>query len=89
MAHIEPNSGVRDVSRTPNYRLKAEASIKTKSGDWLKMPQHSWLRPIELEYVPKHVLEDKRWQHFDSKREVFCYTKFGYVVLMRTEIEEA
>lgn len=73
------------MSRTPNYRLMEDFVVAASGGsymmggDYKTLPEGSYVRPIELAYVPKHVLEDKRWQHFNKDKEIFVYTKIGIV----------
>jgi hypothetical protein len=71
------------MSRTPNYRTTDDYSFYTGSnwGDSKMLPAGSYVRPIELGYVPKHVLEDKRWSLFDKSKDVFVYSKLGIVMI--------
>lgn len=78
------------MSRTPNYRLTEEWLIQVNKGymDPLKLPTGTFVRPIHIDYVPKHVLEDPRWKYFDSKNEVFVYTYYGIVPIPKHIMRE-
>lgn len=69
--------------RTPNYRLIQDHTVSSGSGlmgaDYKTLPAGSYVRPIELSYVPPHVKEDSRWKYFNKELEVFAYTKFGII----------
>ena len=63
------------------------------------LPQGSFVRPLELHYVPKHCLAEREnsfWTHvpdswggqkirksFDPLTEVFCYTRYGIITIPR------
>jgi hypothetical protein len=63
------------MSRSSNYRLKEDYHLSTgKWGSDTKLiPAGSYVRPLELCYVPQHVLDDPRWPFVDTKKEVYCY----------------
>lgn len=77
------------MSRSPNYRLKEDFHLSTGSwgSDTKVIPAGSYVRPIELTYVPQHVVDDLRWRYFDPKLEVFCYVKaLGIVPIPKKHI---
>lgn len=81
------------MSRTPNYRLNTDFSYSASPGMWANMdqkviPAGSYVRPLELTYVPKHVVEDKRWEFFNKDLDVFCYTKNGIIPIPRAYLSE-
>ncbi len=75
--------------RTPNYALTEEHSVFRKNRtDPIVLPAGSFVRPLELCYVPKHVLEDPQWRYFDKEIEVFVFTKFGIVAVPKRLVKE-
>lgn len=77
--------------KTPNYRLTDAVSLPSGSyrdGD-KDLSAGDFVRPIELVYVPKHVVDDERWKWFNKETEVFCYTKKGIVPIPKFKIREA
>jgi hypothetical protein len=76
--------------KTPNYRLTEPVSLPSKGrvGD-NDLQAGEFVRPIELVYVPKHVLDDERWKWFNKDTEVFCYTRKGVVPIPRYKIRES
>ncbi len=65
--------------RTPNYRLLEAHTVSNGPHDQRLLPAGSYVRPIELRYVPKHVIDDSRWTWFDGDIEVFCYCSLGII----------
>lgn len=63
--------------RAPNYRLKT---------DFKELPQHSFVNPISLKWVPEHLIEEA--EYFNPEREVFCYTAIGTILIPKEIIEE-
>lgn len=77
--------------KTPNYVLKEEHKYPSAKGsmhDLKVLPIGSFVRPIEPQYVPKHVIDDERWRWFAPKVEVFAYTSQGIIVIPRNIIRE-
>jgi hypothetical protein len=65
---------------TPNFVLMSEyRPYMGSSSDPVVLPAGAFVRPIDLKYVPKHVIEDRRWSSFNEKTEVFCYTRVGII----------
>lgn len=77
--------------KTPNYMLKSEykfASEKGSGHDLRLLPAGAFVRPIQIQYVPKHVIKDERWRWFVPATEVFCYTSQGIIVIPKNLIRE-
>lgn len=72
--------------RTTNYRLQEEHTIHRGIQDSKSLPQGSYICPIKLGYVPKHIVEadNNRWHNPET--EVFCFTKYGIVSIPRYKI---
>lgn len=64
--------------RAPNYRLKAEFE---------ELPQGSFVRPVKLRYLPKHIL-DELSPFFDEQTEAACFTAKGFLIIPWKIIEE-
>lgn len=75
------------VPRTANYRLNSELQIYVDRYGSKTLPTGSFVRPIELKYVPQHVLE--KYDATDTKYHVFAYTHYGIIPIPRTQIDEA
>jgi hypothetical protein len=77
------------MPRSSNYRLKEDFYFGSTYGsyqDGKKLPAGTYIRPIDLSYVPNHVINDQRWRHFNSELEVFCYTRFGIIPIPKTYV---
>ncbi len=77
--------------KTPNYILKEDysyPSAKGNSHDLKILKAGAFVRPIQIQYVPKHVLEDERWRWIMTKTETFAYTSQGIVVIPLNIIRE-
>lgn len=74
--------------RTPNYVLTESFNCTPGSYTSQLLPEGSFVRPIAFDYVPRHITENPKYYHFDSKREVFVYTKFGIVAVPKNILRE-
>lgn len=68
---------------TPDYVLVEEYVISTGPGDPLRLPRGTFVRPIEKQYVPKHILDDPRYKYFTPETEMFIYCYFGIIVIRK------
>lgn len=50
------------------------------------LPANSFVRPIDIKYVPQHCLD--RFPGFDSKYQVFVYCRYGIVPIPKNQIRE-
>lgn len=66
---------------TPDYVLVSEHRYKSGSAEAAILPEGTFVRPIDLKYVPKHVVEADLWRYFNSDKEVFCYTRLGIIAI--------
>lgn len=73
--------------RTPDFVLKVAHSYGT-SPDQRTLPAGTFVRPLELHYVPKHCISNPENKWFNSETEVFCYTRYGIVVIRKDNIKE-
>lgn len=75
------------MSRSPNYILRDAYRIDYL-GDLVELPAGTFVRPIHIDYVPKHVMEERRHRYFSPTTETFCYTRFGIVAIPNELIKE-
>lgn len=75
--------------RVPDYVITEDYSFTFDRTDTKTLPAGSFVKPIELVYVPKHVVEQDRWRGFNKAKDVFCYTRLGIVSIPRKIIREA
>lgn len=73
--------------RTPNYQLSEDYTYFVGAMDTRTLPQGTFVRPIELTYVPKHITEGNKI--FSKDTEVYCYTRYGILAIPRKIIREA
>jgi hypothetical protein len=66
--------------------LDHEYSATGWGQDPIKLGKGEFVRPIEINWVPKHVLEDERWKHYSVVTNVFAYTKHGIVPIPRSKV---
>jgi hypothetical protein len=79
------------MSRSPNYRLKEDyhLAMGRYGADSKTIPAGSYVRPIDLCYVPPHVLDDDRWENVDLSTHVFCYVRnLGIVPIIKSVIRD-
>lgn len=74
---------------TPDYVLKEEYRFSVGPQDVRVLPAGTFVRPIELYYVPKHVVDNPDYRHFNKHEEVFCYTRYGIIPIPRKHIRRA
>lgn len=73
--------------RSKNYVLKQEYRFDHR-GELVTLPAGTFVRPLSLEYVPKHILEDKANKYFNPDMEVFCYTRYGIISIFKNAVLE-
>lgn len=73
---------------TPNYVLSVEVILRYSSHDSKILAAGTFARPVELQYVPKHVIEDKRWAGFDKELDVFVYTSLGFIAVHKKNLRK-
>lgn len=71
---------------TPNYVLMEDVKIHG-SGDPQTLPAGTFIRPIDIRWVPKHIKDDNLW--FNEKKQVYCYTSLGIIPISLDVIRRA
>jgi hypothetical protein len=74
--------------RTPNWVMKDSYTYSVGTMDTRTISAGSFVRPVEHCYVPKHVLEDKRWNHYNSEKHIFIYHRYGFVMVPKDSVRE-
>lgn len=69
--------------------LTEEVHINITSHDTKILPAGAFIRPLEYEYVPKHIIDSNLWKFFNKETEIFCYTRYGIVAIAKKIIREA
>ena len=77
---------------TPNYVTIEDIEYPKKGSSgimfngWDILRAGTFARPIDKSYVPKHVLEDERWNYFKEEVHYYCYTSAGFVVIRKDKL---
>jgi hypothetical protein len=73
---------------TPNYVITETHTFTAVGGSNSRtLPAGAFVRPIEVRYLPKHILDRHRWYNIDS--EVFVFTAYGIILIPRSIMREA
>lgn len=71
--------------KTANYMLKESVIIHYGPHDQKVIPAGSFVSPVELKYVPKHVIAQyPSWAM--GKDDVYIYTKFGFTYCNKNKL---
>lgn len=52
------------------------------------VPQGSFVKPVDVYYVPHHIIELPENRLADFSTNVFCYTRIGFVLIPREYLRE-
>lgn len=74
---------------TPNFVTTEAYKISLRGGRDKELPVGSFVRPLDIAYVPKHVTEDNSSRWFMEERDVYCYTHFGIAILPKRILRKA
>ncbi len=75
--------------RTPNYIISEAHSYHVGSTDTRTLEAGTFVRPIELPYVPKHVTENPQNRCFNKETDIYCYCRFGIIPIPRKIVRES
>ena len=74
---------------TPNYVLNQRVEHRNGFTDSFILEAGAFVRPIDERWVPKHVLEDPRWQDkYKKALHIFCYTHYGIIMVPRDALRQ-
>lgn len=76
------------MSRTPNYVLTSPHTISMGPMDYKILDAGTFVTPLQLSYVPQHIIDDPFNKYHNDEVEVFCYTRHGVVSIPRRIIRE-
>jgi len=65
----------------PTYITVRDYIVIDRGGGEQPLPAGSFVKPIELTYLPVHIKESKDYKYFNKEIDVFCYTHYGLVLL--------
>lgn len=74
--------------KTPDYVLTEQLVYHMGAHDTRVLEPGTFMRPIEIQYVPKHVIGDERWRFYDKDRDIFCYCRYGIVMVKRSALRQ-
>lgn len=67
--------------------LITNVTISSKVGDPKVLPVGAFVRPIQLSYIPQHVLDNNKY-NYDHKLDIYCYTRFGIIPIPKSYMRE-
>lgn len=68
--------------KTPDYVTSEDYKfIYNELWDKKVLPARTFVRPIELKYVPQHIKDSFFHKFFDSKTEVYVYCSYGMIAI--------
>lgn len=72
------------MTKKPDFRLNKDVTFQNGS---VTLSQHSFVCPVKWAFLPRHVqVEWSMWR--TSKDHFMCYTKIGFVPILKTDIDE-
>lgn len=71
-----------------DYCTSEKVVIIIDWNDSLTIPEMTFVKPIEIRWVPKHVVENPRWQSFNPDKDVFCYCHYGIIPIPRSKVRK-
>lgn len=74
--------------KSPNYVLSSDCHFSSGNFDSKVLYAGTFVRPIELKYVPQHVLDNPLWKGFNKDKEVFVYTRYGIIPVPKSSVRE-
>jgi hypothetical protein len=74
---------------TPNYVTKEDFRFMSDSL-WNEkvLESGTFVRPIELAYVPKHIRDNPMNRWFDAEKEVYVYCSFGIIAIPKNIVRK-
>lgn len=67
--------------KTPDFVTMEDHKFSTGIWDEKTLAKESFVRPIELTYVPKHVLEQATHKWFDKETHIYVYCRYGILYI--------
>lgn len=76
------------TGRSPNFILSMPLQI-THRGSSVTLPYGTFIRPINDEYVPRHVFDKPENKWYNSETHLFAYTWFGIIQIPKDAVKES
>lgn len=73
---------------TPNWILNEEHTVYVGGKDAKTLPEGTFARPIELDYVPDYIKASDSHKFFNSESHTYAYTPVGIVVVPRRKLSK-
>ena len=67
--------------KIPEYTTMEEYVIVRTVGKEDILPVGSFVKPIELVYLPQHIKDSSSYRWMKIAEQIFCYTHFGIILL--------
>jgi hypothetical protein len=75
--------------KTPNYKISEDFSFVCNDlWDKKIIPAGTFVRPIELQYVPQHIKDWFFHKFFDEEKEIYVYCSYGMIAIPRKLLRE-
>lgn len=74
-------------ARSPNFMLRSSHRVN-HDGDYIDLPAGTFIRPIWIGNVPKHIKENPANKFFNPDIETYCYTRYGIIPIPNNCIME-
>lgn len=72
--------------KTQDFCLSEDCTIYVPIGDNIIIPAGTFVNPIDMRWVPKHVIDDTRWRWFNKDKHVYVYCYLGIVPVDKDKI---
>ena len=72
---------------TPNFIITDDYTYFVSINDSITLPKGTFVRPIEREYLPDHIVDDRPDVLLESKMK-YCYTPRGIIALPKRIIKQ-
>lgn len=74
--------------KTPDYVLQSDFHMRSGNGDPIVLLAGSFVRPLDLRWVPPHIKDDERNRYFNKDTQIYCYTSFGIIPIYLADIRQ-
>lgn len=73
--------------RLPEYKLNTEVTVGYGAHS-PTLPVGAFVCPIDPYWLPVHIKTAKEYLFFNPKHNVYCYTRYGIVMLDKKAIDK-
>jgi len=75
--------------KVTEYKLSAPHAFSHGPQDTITLPQGAFVKPLQHQYVPQHILNKSENMGYNTKTHTFVYTRHGIVLVPLSIIIEA